>query len=313
MDAPSPLPLRDGVAPSRVVLPPGAWPRVLDFLVERYAAIGEAQWRARLARGDVLDARGQRLDAQTPYVAGMAVHYYRELPPEPRVPFEAEVLYRDEHLLIADKPHFLAVIPAGRYLQETLMVRLKKSLGLRDLVPLHRIDRGTAGLVAFSLNPATRAAYQALFPQRAVRKIYEALAPALPQHAFPLVRRSRIVEGEPFFRMREADGEPNSETRIDIAEACGALNLYRLEPVTGRKHQLRVHLAALGAPILNDAFYPDLRPELEDDYARPLQLLARSLSFIDPLSGAPRHFDSRLQLQQAVEAPPAPHPPGAVS
>lgn len=296
------LPLRDGVAPSTVVLPPGAWPRVLDFLVERYAAIGEAQWRARLERGDVLDARGQRLDAQTPYVAGMAVHYYRELPPEPRVPFEAEVLYRDEHLLIADKPHFLAVIPAGRYLQETLLVRLKKSLGLRDLVPLHRIDRGTAGLVAFSLNPATRAAYQTLFPQRAVHKVYDALAPALPGLAFPLVRRSRIVEGEPFFRMHEADGEPNSETRIEIAEARGALNLYRLEPVSGRKHQLRVHLAALGAPIVNDAFYPTLRPEIEDDYTRPLQLLARALRFRDPLDGRERHFESRRRL---LETPPA--------
>lgn len=181
-------------------------------------------------------------------------------------------------------------------MQETLLHRLIQRLGNPDLVPLHRIDRATAGLVMFSANPASRSAYQALFRERRIDKQYLALAPALPATDFPLVRRSRIVTGEPFFRMGEVPGEANSESRIDVYERGGDYWCYTLQPVTGRKHQLRVHMAALGAPILNDGFYPVLTERAEDDYAKPLQLLAKSLSFIDPLSGLQRSFESSLRL-----------------
>ena len=281
---------------STLVLPPGNWACLLDFLQAHFAGISAEAWRLRLQRGDVLDEDGDVLAVDHVYRAGSVIHYYRELESEAPIPFEADVIYRDEHLLIADKPHFLPVVPAGRFLQQTLLVRLKRAFNLDDLVPLHRIDRGTAGLVAFSLNPQTRAQYQALFPKREIRKGYEALAPALPASQFPLTRRSRMVEGEPFFRMREIEGTPNTETRIELLETRGSLNLYSLEPVTGKKHQLRVHLAALGAPIVNDAFYPDLQPDIEDDFSRPLKLLARSLAFTDPVSGAARRFESRRQL-----------------
>lgn len=291
-----PLPILDGVSPSTVQLPAGAWSSVLDFLLARFPDVTAATWRSRMERGQVVDGHGRRIDPASPYVVGSCIHYYRELETEPEIPFEARVIHHDEHLLIADKPHFLPVVPAGRFLQQTLLVRLKKTYGLDQLVPLHRIDRGTAGLVAFSLNPQTRGRYQSLFPRRDVTKIYEAVAPSLPATRFPLTRRSRLVEGEPFFRMREVDGEPNSETRIDVLERRGELSLYRLQPVTGRKHQLRVHLAALGAPIVNDSFYPELRPDADDDYSRPLQLLAKALSFRDPLTGAERHFESRQWL-----------------
>lgn len=289
-------PPRDGVSASRVQLPPGAWSTALEFLVAHFRDIPESTWRARIERGQVLREDGSALESFTPYRAGETLHYYRELQAEPPIPFEAQIIYRDEHLLIADKPHFLPVIPAGRFVQETLLVRLKQATGLQELVPLHRIDRGTAGLVALSINPQTRGAYQQLFPQRAVLKQYEALAPTLPGLRFPITRRSRIAPGEPFFRMGETLGAANSETLIEIAERRGALDLYRLFPVTGRKHQLRVHLAALGAPILHDPLYPTLRPEAEDDYARPLKLLARALSFIDPLSGERRRFESLRSL-----------------
>ncbi|HVT36389.1 MAG TPA: pseudouridine synthase, partial [Nevskiaceae bacterium] len=126
--------------------------------------------------------------------------------------------------------------------------------------------------------------------------VYEALAPALPHIEFPVTRRSRIVAGEPFFRQCEVPGEPNSETLIERIDVRGDLTLYRLQPHTGRTHQLRVHLAALGAPIVNDDFYPELRMAAEDDFSRPLQLLARSIEFNDPLTGAPRHFASARRL-----------------
>lgn len=292
---PAPL-LRDGVGASRVQLPPGAWTTVLAFLIEHFPGIDADTWRARFARGLVLDAEGTALDASAAYRVGAEIHYYRELPDEPRIPFEAHILHRDPHLLVVDKPHFLPVLPSGRWVQQSLLVRLKRELDLPDLVPLHRIDRGTAGVVVFSCDTRSRSAYQTLFPRREVLKEYEALAPYREELASPHVHRSRLEKGEPFFRMRETAGEPNSETRIELADRRGELSRYRLNPVTGRKHQLRVHLAALGAPILNDPWYPELRDTATDDYDKPLKLLARSIAFTDPLSGEARRFESRRAL-----------------
>jgi len=286
----------DGLAPSRLQLPPGPWTTVFECLCARFPGVGSRAWRDRFARGRVLDAAGRALPVDAPYRVGAEIRYYREVIDEPRIPFEETVLHVDEHLVVVDKPHFLPVVPAGRFVRETLLARLVQRFGNADLVPLHRIDRTTAGLVLFSLNPATRRAYQDLFRQRQIVKGYEALAPALPALDFPLLRRSRIEAGEPFFRMREVEGEPNSETRIEVLAREGAQWRYSLSPVTGRKHQLRVHMAALGAPILNDALYPELLAEAADDYARPLQLLAKSLAFEDPVSGAPRRFESQRIL-----------------
>ncbi|MGQ0618357.1 MAG: pseudouridine synthase [Panacagrimonas sp.] len=290
------LPLRDGVGAGHVQVPPGRWPTLLDFLCERFPTIGRDVWRSRFERGLILDARAQPFRPSTPCRTGLELRYYRELDTEPRIPFEAQVIHRDEHLLIADKPHFLPVAPAGRYVQESLLVRLRRSLMIDHLVPLHRIDRGTAGLVAFSTNPQSLGVYQSLFRTHAMTKVYEALAPAVADTAFPMTRRSRIVEGEPFFRMREIEGEANSETHIEVLDRRGDLALYRLHPVTGRKHQLRVHLAALAAPILNDPLYPQLREEGAEDYSCPLKLLARALEFDDPLTGRRTQFESRLAL-----------------
>jgi tRNA pseudouridine32 synthase/23S rRNA pseudouridine746 synthase len=249
-----------------------------------------------MERGEVLDECGRRLDARSPYRAGACVYYYRDPGAETAVPFEERVIHRDEHLLVADKPHLLPVVPAGRFLRETLLVRLKRRTGLAHLVPLHRLDRETAGVVIFSVDPSTRGAYASLFQRRRVEKVYEALAPTRADLRFPHTRRSRIVAGEPFFRMKEAPGEPNSETRVEALEARGGLTLYRLLTLTGRKHQLRVHLSALGMPIEGDRLYPELREAAPDDFGDPLKLLARSLSFRDPLDGRERRFESGLSL-----------------
>lgn len=294
----SPAPLRNGLAASRLQLPAGPWQTVLEALCALFTTVTAEAWQLRFERGLVLDADGHVLQPAAGYREGALVHYYREVPAEIAIPFTETVLHMDAHLVVADKPHFLPVTPAGAYVEQTLLTRLIRRLGNTDLVPLHRIDRTTAGLVLFSANPASRAQYQALFRERRISKRYEALAPALPQHSFPLVRRSRIVEGEPFFRMQEVAGTPNSETRIEVIEQGEGLWRYALHPVTGKKHQLRVHLAALGAAIHNDEFYPALQPREEGRYDRPLQLLAQALAFDDPLTGAARTFISGLQLSR---------------
>ena len=282
----------DDIACSRLQLPPGPWTTVLDALCARFPSIDRTTWLDRFARGRVLDSASQSLAADAAYRVGMEIRYFREVLDEPVVPFEIVVLHVDAHLVVVDKPHFLPVTPAGGFVRETVLARLIRQLGNPGLVPLHRIDRGTAGLVMFSADPATRASYQALFRERRIVKRYEALAPALPDAMFPSLRRSRLQRGEPFFRMEEVEGEANSESRIAVMDSGGDTWRYALEPVTGRKHQLRVHMAALGAPIVNDAFYPTLQEQAADDYARPLKLLAKSLAFVDPLGGRERVFES---------------------
>ena len=252
-----------------------------------------------MLKGQVVDETGLCLNSESPYRTGACIFYYRELASEKPIPFLERVIYQDEHILVADKPHFLPVIPGGRFLHETLLIRLRKQGKLEDLVPLHRLDRETAGVVIFSINPKTRGLYGSLFQHRKIRKIYEALAPAASnlQHlSFPLTRRSRIVRGEPFFRMKEAPGEPNSETHIELLKNSDSATLYQLIPVTGRKHQLRVHLSALGIAIINDTLYPRTSFAEEDDFSRPLKLLAKSISFQDPLSGQERYFESGGEL-----------------
>jgi tRNA pseudouridine32 synthase/23S rRNA pseudouridine746 synthase len=148
----------------------------------------------------------------------------------------------------------------------------------------------------FSLNPATRGLYASLFNKRKVKKVYEALAHTLPGLSFPVTRRSRIEAGEPFFRMKEVEGEPNSETYIDVLKRMNGKSLYQLNPITGRKHQLRLHLSALGIPIVNDKLYPDMSFADSDDFSKPLKLLAKSVSFEDPLTGRERYFESGRKL-----------------
>ena len=302
-----PLPTRDGVSASTVATPSGPWASMLDFLAERIPAVSRDDWAARMARGEVLDARGQPLPPAAPFQAQTRLHYWRSLPFEHPVPFEEGIVFQDEWLVVADKPHFLPVTPKGRYVQETLLVRLKRRTGIDTLVPMHRIDRETAGLVVFTVQPHTRHAYQSLLREHRIEKVYEAIAPWRPDLSWPLRRLSRLQESEAhFMAMAEIEGAPNADTLIEPIEVLGedgdgqAWARYRLSPRTGQKHQLRAHLCALGLPIANDQIYPELKPapaiDEAPDFSRPLQLLARSLRFTDPITGQQRCFESLQRL-----------------
>jgi len=302
------IPARHGVSASCVALPtvsPGVsppWASVLDFLDVRLPKVGRSVWAERLANGDVLDESARALAPGAPYRGGTRLFYYRAVPDEVVVPFEESVIYQDAHLVVAEKPHFLPVTPGGHYLQQTLLVRLQRKLGLPKLAPLHRIDRETAGLVLFAVRPEERGAYHALFSGRALHKSYEAIAPVTTSLTWPHTRHSRIVEHPTdFYRMCEgSDGSaPNSETHIEQVEQHGSWARYRLTPVSGKRHQLRVHMNALGLPILGDQLYPDVRhgPDDVEDFSEPLRLLAKSLAFTDPVTGEERRFESGQSLE----------------
>jgi len=313
------IPNRAGVGASCVFLPPKlpiqkatSCATMLEFFVTQFPKVGAIVWQARFANGLVVDGTGQPVKPDAAYLGGQHLYYFRHVKAEARIPFDEVVLYQDEHLVVADKPHFLPVTPSGRYVQETLLVRLKNKLDLPELSPLHRLDRDTAGLVLFGVQAKERGAYQQMFHDRQVHKTYEAIAPYKDDLQLPMTYESRMEDSDIYMQMHEVAGTPNSHTQIALqailparlngARAGERLASYELKPVTGKRHQLRVHMNALGIPILNDGIYPTLTPEqlvmTDVDYAKPLQLLAKRLVFVDPITNSKRVFESQRRLQE---------------
>lgn len=295
----SPLPMRDGISASRVWLPKdtqNSWVKILDFLIERFPFISESILIERMSRGDIVDQDGKPFSEHCEYKGDIFLFYYREIPDEPKIPFKEKILFKNDNIIVVDKPHFIPVTPTGRFVKESLLARLKHHYADEDISPIHRLDRETAGIVMFTCNKEVRGAYQSLFQQRNVDKTYHAIA-QLSDKEFPFTHKSRMVKGEPFFIMKEVEGEKNSETKIDVINVKGKLAKYQLKPVSGKQHQLRVHMMSIGTPILNDPFYPNVLPDKGEDYSAPLQLLAKSISFIDPISQEKRSFESEQDLE----------------
>ncbi|ONI82986.1 pseudouridylate synthase [Actinosynnema sp. ALI-1.44] len=293
----SPIPPRFGLDAARLRMPEdGEWGSLLEHLVERLPRVAPERIEQMLREERVFGADGP-LGVGAPFVPGSFIWFHRDLPDEVPVPFDVTVVHRDEHLLVVDKPHFLAAIPRGRHIQETALVRLRRQLDLPDLSPAHRLDRVTAGLMMFVITRPMRGKYQEMFRHRQVHKEYEAIAAHRAELDLPTTVRSRIVKERGVLVAQEVPGEPNAETRVELADHRDGLGRYRLVPATGRTHQLRVHMNGLGVPILGDDFYPELREKALDDFTKPLQLLAKVLEFDDPLTGQPRRFTSGLRLQ----------------
>ncbi len=312
----SPLPVRDGVNATRLRLPEeGPWDTAMDYMMHRWGHIDPQGIEDRFDAGEIVGEAGVALDRTTPLRDHTFIWYYRTLPPETRIPVELSILHQDEHLLVVDKPHFLPTTPGGTYIQESALVRLRNQLNLPDLIPMHRLDRMTAGILLLSTNPETRGKYQVLFEKRQVQKEYECVSAAEPAPGhlavdFPVVVRNRMTKSRSYLLAEVIEGEPNAETRIDLLKTfdggarpgSARRALYRLEPHSGKTHQLRVHMASLGLGIVNDAFYPELLDKAPDDYTKPLQLLARGIRFVDPISRQPVEYRSRLRLSESEAA-----------
>lgn len=287
--------------PSKLSLPqhnPGVV-TVLDYLIIKFPYIDAHIWQQRMAAGKVHWHDGSLITSTTEFQPQQRVYYYREVENEVQIPFQEAIIFQDEHLLVAYKPHFLAVTPGGQFVNECLQTRLRRRTGLTNLQALHRLDRVTAGLVIFSINPATRHSYHQLFKTRQIQKTYQAIA-NIRSNENPAGQewtvKNRLEADEPAFRMRVVEGEANSHSVIRCLQQNTQQALFELTPITGRTHQLRVHMQTLGWPILNDKYYPRLQAFSEDNYTMPLQLLAREMRFIDPMTQVPRHFRYQGQL-----------------
>lgn len=288
---------------SEITLPPNqGWQTVLQFLCAQFPFIPQAVWENRIRDGKVHWHQGLAITAETPYKAGKRLCYYREVAAEPLIPEAHHILYRDEHILIACKPHYLPVTPGGEYVNECLLERIRHDTQLEDIAAVHRLDRETAGLVLFSVNPQSRAAYYKLFSSGKIQKRYQAVAHLAPDsldtelphtwHIENHIRKSKPA----FIMMQQQDKEANARSEITLIERHGATGLFELQPYTGKTHQLRLHMLSLGMPILHDKYYPDLQPKQPPQFDKPLQLLARTLSFTDPVTGKVYHFCSDRQL-----------------
>ncbi|MFT6408377.1 MAG: tRNA pseudouridine32 synthase/23S rRNA pseudouridine746 synthase [Arenicella sp.] len=290
--------------PSKLSLPqtnPGV-ATVLEYLIIKFPRIDAQIWRQRIADGKVHRHDGSLITTQSLFQPQQRIYYYREVESEPHIPFTETILFQDQHILVAYKPHFLAVTPGGIYVNECLQNRLRLSTGIEALQALHRLDRVTAGLVMFSVNPDTRHHYHHLFETRQIHKTYQAIAKTNDGENLVGLKwevKNRIVQAQPRFRMRVTEGEANSHSVIRCLQQSTDKALFELNPVTGKTHQLRVHMQTLGWPILNDKYYPQLQPLSADNYSVPLQLLAKELEFIDPVTQHPRHFnyDGNLALK----------------
>ncbi|UCX03468.1 pseudouridine synthase [Shewanella glacialimarina] len=282
--------------PSYVVLPrPSAsspvYPTVLAFLIDKFPQISPSAWDQRIKEGKVHWQDGQLIDHQSEFVATKRVYYYREVAVEKKVPFTEHILYQDAHKIIVYKPHFLPVTPGGNYVNECLVHRLRIRTGIETIAPAHRLDKDTAGVMLMTVNPETRHAYHQLFLDGKIKKTYQAVAElpqdfALNQAMLPhhWTINNRLERGTPSFTMQIVDGASNSHSEIKLLKINNNLGLFELEPVTGKTHQLRVHMQSLGMPLLHDRFYPTLQAKGEDDFDKPLQLLAQRLQFVDPIT-----------------------------
>ncbi|MCP4584169.1 MAG: pseudouridine synthase [candidate division Zixibacteria bacterium] len=270
---------------------------ILDFLEHHFPHINRDIWSERIDHGLVSDSSGNSISQDTAYKAGMRLSYFREVPEEIKVPFKEEILFQNNHLVAICKPHFLPVQPSGPYVRECLLNRLIKSLGNSNLVPLHRIDRETAGVVLFSGNPESRNVYHQMYKSGNIKKIYEAIGtkPSNDKEEEWLIA-NRIEESEDWPLMKNSNGPINARTLIKKIDEKDDLIKFRIEPLTGKGHQIRLHLQVIGSYIINDRYHPKLQSERPGDFKNPLQLIARELEFVDPISGKQFRFRSSRKL-----------------
>lgn len=310
----TPLPIRDGLNPTHARVAEGpitAWDFVHNLIVtqrHRHPDDNDSALQARFTANEVVSQDGTPLSPDSALATNAMVYFYRMPAPETPVPYDIPILHEDEHLLVVDKPPFMATMPRARHITETATVRLRRMTGNNELSPAHRLDRLTSGILVFTKDRTVRGAYQTLFAERRVTKTYEAIAP-LADVSPGTVWRSRMEKTPGELQGRIVEGEVNAITEVGGVEpvdkapyeaihgSLPEIAKYTLKPQTGKTHQLRLHMLQAGIPIIGDPIYPVIFPAEAEDMRIPMHLTATHISFVDPLTARPREFSSQLPLE----------------
>lgn len=215
-------------------------------------------WRASIAAGDVR-VNGEVADVARRLEAGDAVTYHRAPWIEPDAPTEFGVAYEDEHVLVALKPSGMQVLPAGPFFEKTLFHLVRVSAPDRaDASPIHRLGRGTSGLILVGKTALARESLARQFRERTPTKTYYALVEGC---TLPISCRARhpigdIAHGPMRLHVARAGGKPSlTRVRVLARDHERDRSLVAAQPITGRPDQIRIHLAALGAPIVGDPLF----------------------------------------------------------
>ena len=309
----TPLPIKDGLNPTRVRTPEAnitAWDflsAVISAQRHRHPHDDAAALQARFDSGEVVLRNQTQLRPESVLRQDEDVFFYRMPAPEVPVPYDIPILYEDEHILIADKPPFMATMPRARHIVQTATVQLRRMTGNSELAPAHRLDRLTSGILLFTKHREVRGAYQTLFAEKKVSKTYQAIA-KYQRFPTPLQWSSHLTKTPGEIQGRIGDGPPNAFTTLTSVEQIDntpyekihgylpQLGKYTLQPTTGKTHQLRLHMWQAGVPIVGDPVYPEIFPEDAEDMRIPMHLTATRIEFTDPLSEKPREFESALPL-----------------
>ena len=234
--------------------PDGAGQTVLAYLTRRYRHSSEEVWRGRIEAGEVALGRSKAATSDM-LRPGQSLVWSRPPWEEPEVPLAFAVLHRDEHLLAVAKPRGLPTVPNGGFLDHTLL-RIVQALA-PEATPVHRLGRGTSGLVLFALTGAARSALATAWREGRVEKIYRALASGVPDRPeftvdapIGLVPHPRL--GQVYAAVA---GGRASLSRVRRLAIRGGNTLVEVVIPTGRPHQIRIHLAAAGHPLVGDPLY----------------------------------------------------------